>query len=852
MRNPFLWAVFSFLLILCGAEKVFADGTYNFGQIKVGQSDAFLVTDSPDQQAGLRAVSINRTIADILADGHRNPDHIDIRVMKDGHPAVALDDIVILETCPADAQIFGASESELAMRWSSILRDKMLHAEASASSSESNKASAGSVGKPLSERRIFLFLIQISLLLIFACVFGEIFARWGQPAVIGQLTAGIFLGPSVFGALFPDFYRQIFPDENTQGYLLDIVSWLGTIFLLMLTGTETDLNLIKAQGKSAFATATGGMVLAFACGIGTAFIIPQEMLVLPTQRLILGVFLGTVFSVSSVTIIAKVLMDMKLLRRNVGQGILASALIQDVFGCILLALVAALAAKGGCNQMDLIKVPVGMLLFVGFGATIGRKVVLNLLRWVHDRSRIEYASISLVVILLLLSAAITQAIGVHVVLGSFALGVLIAQSPLVGEKILHPLEAVTFGIFAPIFFAAAGLHINLTLLKDPALMIMMVVITVAACLGKIGGSLIGGRLVKMGLWESLSVGFGTNARGTMGLIVGILGFSLGILTVNMFTIIVIMSLFTTAIAPPLLSYALKHVPLDPQEQDRLRREERQSKSFVTKIRRVLLPIKEGSGRQLSARLLKALGQHHPLEATSLTVLSPDTDMENYFSKTLSASSKEGNVTLVNRSLQGDPAEEILKESSLNYDLVVLECESLPDDSSVFGSVIDSVAKKCPCPLLIVRESTKSDDWNLRRILIPTTGLGHTAKAAELGIMIARATSAQVTTLYVEENDNDSNSFSFKSLSEDDARSDTRASDIVEQVSALASAFGVDVDVMVSRSVNAAEEIIRVANLTGADLIVLGASVRPTRRLFLGSTIKDLIKQANCHVAVLSP
>lgn len=835
-----------FFVFLFSHGTAFAAQTNNYAEVKVGAADAFMVTDNGEQNAEQRATLVNQQIANVLQDPARNPDHIDVRVLKDGNPAVTLDDLVIVEVYPADAQIFGASQTDLALRWSSILRSQMAQAK---SQSTKPDAASGQVSKTLSETHVLLFLVQVSLLLLFACIFGEIFARLGQPAVIGQLMAGIVLGPSVFGALFPDFYGHIFPPETTQGYLLDIVSWLGTIFLLMLTGTETDLNLIKAQGKSAIATALGGMILPIILGIGVAYLLPVEMLVLPSQRLILGLFLGTVFSVSSVSIIAKILMDMNLLRRNIGQGILASALVQDVCGCILLALVAALAAKGS-GTMELVKVPVGMLLFVGLGATIGRRLILDLLRWVHDRSHIEYASISLVIILLLVSAAITQFIGVHVVLGSFALGVLIAQSPLVGEKILHPIEAVTLGIFAPIFFAAAGLHVNLTLLRQPDLIVVAILVTAAACLGKIGGCWLGGQVIKMDRWRSLSIGFGTNARGAMGLIVGILGFSLGILTVNMFTVIVIMSLVTTAIAPLLLNFSLSKVPSDPEEEARLKREERQAKSFINKIRRVLLPIKAGSKRQLSARLLKALGQHHAIEATSLTILGSDTNLENYLSETLVASSSEGNITLVGRSVQSDtPADEIVKEATLNYDLVVLESESLSKGTSVFGSVIDLVAKKSPCPLLIVRESDKSQDWNLRRILIPTTGTGHTAKAAELGILIAKACSADVTTLFVDKGESH---LSFKNLSEDNEQSETRARDIVEQVAALAAAFSVEVDVKVSRSVNAADEIIRVAKDCNADLIVLGANIRPTKRLFLGTTVKDVINKSHCHVVILSP
>ncbi|MEZ4535870.1 MAG: cation:proton antiporter [Cyanobacteriota/Melainabacteria group bacterium] len=823
---------------------------YEYGSVKVGHSHLFMVTDGPaGTPATQRAQDINDVIHEILVNKALDPHKIDTVVGAGSNPSVVLGERTIVVVGDKDSKSFGLSKQKLADKWASILRSRLTQLkplyEHAKKKPHSSKESEGS--KTLSEHRVLLFLLQVAVLLTTACICGELMVRFGQPAVIGQLLAGIVLGPSILGLILPEVYLTLFPPEATQGYLLDIVSWLGVIFLLMLTGTETDVNLIKSQGKRAMATSVGGIILPFLLGFAVAYIIPETMLVLPDQRPILGAFIGTVFSMSSVAIIAKVLIDMKLMRRNVGQIILASALAQDVIGCVILAVVAALASSGNSDMMTLLKVPVGMILFVGLGATVGRKLILDGLRWIHDRSNVPFASISFVAVLLLVSSAITQFIGVHVVLGAFAVGVIIAQSPLTGEKVLHPLEAVTMGIFAPIFFAAAGLHVNLTLLREPHLLLITLLVTLMACVGKIAGSYLGGLLVKMDMWESLSVGFGTNARGAMGLIVGILGFSLGILTVNMFSIIVIMSLATTAMTPFLLGRSLSKIAVSADEQDRLEREEQQSQSFVSKIKRVLIPIRPGSSRQLSSKLIATLGQFHAIEATSLTVVANDSEMEDYASRTLAESSKEGNVTLVNRMVKdGNLAHGILEESSRNYDLVVLEPGSLGEKTRS-KAIIESVAKECPCPLVLVREGTKSPDWNIKRILIPTGAEGHTAKAVQLGIVIAKATGAHVTALSVIHERRDYS----RTMMQDDMKNELMAHELVDQVAALAGAFDVQVNSKVHSSVSQAKAILEVAEQLEIDLIVVGGNIRPTSQLYFGDVANEILRRAGCHVAVVS-
>ena len=296
--------------------------------------------------------------------------------------------------------------------------------------------------------------------------------------------------------------------------------------------------------------------------------------------------------------------------------------------------------------------------------------------------------------------------------------------------------------------------------------------------------------------------------------------------------------------PPL---SLAKIDVSEDEQDRLEKEEQQSQSFVSKIKRVLIPIHPGSSRALSSKLIGTLGQFHAIEATSLTLLKSDSELEEYASRTLMESTKEGNVTLVNRMYKGDDhAGRVLEEARKNYDLVVLEPGRLGDDNHE-NPIIQEIARECVCPLLLVRESKQSPDWNIKHILIPTGAEGHTAKAVQLGIVLAKSTGAKVTALAVVEKRKDYT----RTMLQDDMKKELMAREMVDQVAALASAFDVNVKSKVRSSSDHASEILKVSEKLECDLIILGGNIRPTSLLHFGDTASEILKRAKCHVAIVS-
>src|SRR5580704_6827262 len=174
-----------------------------------------------------------------------------------------------------------------------------------------------------------LFLAQIVLLLLVGRLMGEAMQRIGQPAVMGQLIAGILLGPSVFGAIWPEAQRAVFAANPQQQSMIDAVSQLGILMLLLLTGMETDLRLVKKARRAAISTSVAGILVPFACGFALGELLPAAMLPKPDQRIITSLFLGTALSIASVKIVAMVVREMGFMRRNVGMTLIASAIIDD-------------------------------------------------------------------------------------------------------------------------------------------------------------------------------------------------------------------------------------------------------------------------------------------------------------------------------------------------------------------------------------------------------------------------------------------------------------------------------------------------------------------------------------------
>ncbi len=525
--------------------------------------------------------------------------------------------------------------------------------------------------------------------------------------------AGVLLGPSVLGALAPVIARWTIPQTPVQGYLLEVVGLIGVMLLLILTGFETDLALVRRQARTAMGIAIGGLVVPFASGLALGFWFPGDLLVEPDQRAVFALFLATAMSISAIPVLAKILLDMQMMRRDIGQTMLAAGMIDDITGWTMLGIVATLAAVGRITPTNVLISLLTVAVFVVVTATVGRFIVVRGLAFVQDRMKGRDRLLTLIVVLAFLWAGFTHALRLEPVLGAFAIGILFGQMRRLPSDVSHKLEGAALAIFSPIFFAVAGLKVDITSLANPRLLRLALVVIAVATFGKVVGAYLGARyLSNQDHWTSLAYGAGLNARGAVEIIVASIGLSLGILSQEVFSMVVVMAVVTSLAAPFALRAILRRIEPGADEVARLRREESSHGSLVGSIRRVLVPVRPrqsslGGAQVIGATIIGRLAITHGIAVTLLSVGSRNDrvavnefldDVEPLF----------GPNTVVSRRIveSSDPVKAVINEAQHDYDLVVLGATEIDSTSeALFGGVVDEIVRLAPVSSLVVRGET---------------------------------------------------------------------------------------------------------------------------------------------------
>jgi Kef-type K+ transport system membrane component KefB len=411
---------------------------------------------------------------------------------------------------------------------------------------------------------LLVFVLQIGVLLLLAMLLGRLAQRLGMPAIVGELGAGVLLGPSLLANAAPGLAEWLFPQRPEQMHLMDAVAQLGVLLLVGLTGTHVDLRLIRRRGVSAAKVSLAGLIVPLGLGVWVGLELPSSLRQDNADPLIFALFLGVAMSVSAIPVIARTLIDMKLIHRNIGQMILVTAMLSDVVGWLMVSVVTALATttlRAGQVSMSLLYLA-GVL---AFAATGGRLVV----RWVMRmacRSGDRGLPLTAMVIMIALSAAGTHALGLEAVLGAFLCGLLISSCKDVNGAQLEPLHTTVLSVLAPLFFATVGLRMDLTALVNPGLLLAALAVVSVAVVGKFLGAFLGAVTSQMNRWEALALGAGMNARGMIEIIIAMIGVQLGLLTTEMYTIVILTAVLTSLMAPPVLRFAMNRVEHTIEEQ----------------------------------------------------------------------------------------------------------------------------------------------------------------------------------------------------------------------------------------------------------------------------------------------
>jgi Kef-type K+ transport system membrane component KefB/nucleotide-binding universal stress UspA family protein len=697
-----------------------------------------------------------------------------------------------------------------------------------------------------------LFITQIVLLLLAGRLLGELMQRLGQPAVMGQLVAGILLGPSVFGVLWPEAQHAIFADGPEQKAMLNAVSELGILMLLLLTGMETDLKLVKSTWRAAVSVSAAGIIVPFVCGVALGQFLPDAMLPRPDQRLITSLFLGTALSVASVKIVATVVREMRFMRRMVGMTLVASAIIDDTVGWTIIAITSSLALHGALDAATLAQSVLGTGLFLLASFTLGQRLVFALIRWTNDKFISEASVVTAILVVMGVMALITYLLGIHTVLGAFVAGILVGESPILTRHINEQLRGLVVALFMPVFFSLAGLNADLSILKDPQLVGLTVGLIAIASVGKFTGAFLGGSLARLSGRESLALACGMNARGSTEVIVATIGLSLGVISQDLFTMIVTMAIVTTLAMPPTLRWALSRLPLQEAEQTRLDREEFEAKGFITNVERLLVAVDDSANGKLALRLAGLIAASRGITTTVLhlgggSAAEVKAATEEIAGRGMDEGGRQrAHVTVRRDALPLDAA--VTREAQKGYGLLVLGIAKTVAPHGGFHEEIGRIAATYDGPLAVVvarGPHVDASDEGPLNLLVPVRGNKVSRRAAEVALAMARTSNSPMTALYV---------LSAVGLGGAKRRlrrptpSRRYEEAVLKEIVDLADRHGRAIRTALRLDISSEDAILRQTRLGGYNLIVMGVSRPAGDTLFFGKVAAAVLE--NSHHSIL--
>jgi Kef-type K+ transport system membrane component KefB len=405
----------------------------------------------------------------------------------------------------------------------------------------------------LSHSELIHLMVQLCVMLAMGRVMAEVARKFKQPAVVGEILAGIILGPTILGTISLDSFHVLFPETGASAVILDGFTKVAVVMLLFIAGLEVDLHIVFQQGKQAISSSLFGLVIPFFLGFIIPYLFPTYFGDASSQDpLLFPLFMGTAMAISSLPVIVRILMDLKLFKTRIGMLVVASAMIDDLIGWMIFSIILGMIGRGGH-----IGIGYTLLLTVGFTAfmlTFGRGLLNRVLPWINKKLAWPGGLLSLSLSLCFLAAAFTEYIGIHAVFGAFIIGIALGDSEHMSERAKEIVHQFINNIFAPLFFVAIGLKVNFVANFDLWLTVMILIIAFA---GKVIGAVIGTRIGGFTIRESLAAGFGMNARGAMAIILGTVALENGLINEMVFVSIVIMALVTSMTSGPLMKMMLK-------------------------------------------------------------------------------------------------------------------------------------------------------------------------------------------------------------------------------------------------------------------------------------------------------
>lgn len=594
-----------------------------------------------------------------------------------------------------------------------------------------------------------LLLVQLIVIIGLSRLIGR-GARWlGQPLVIAEVVAGIVLGPSLLGLVAPGVLATLFPASSMPG--LTMLSQVGLVLFMFLIGLELDPKLLKGRGRSSVAISHSSIVVPFALGAAAAALWLYEKLADPAVPLSSFVlFMGVAMSITAFPVLARILTDRGLLQSRVGTIAIACAAVDDVTAWCLLAFVVSIVRASDLAQAGL--TTLFALLYIGFVLVVVRPFLARLAARVVSREGLTQNVVAGTLVLLLASAWATELIGIHALFGAFLFGAVIPKEGGLADALAERLQDVAVVLLLPVFFAFSGLRTQIGLLNTVEDWVTCGVIILLAVIGKFGGSAVAARLTGMPWREASAVGVLMNTRGLMELIVLNLGLDLGVISPQLFTMMVLMALVTTFMTTPLLRW---FYPPELMVRDRL--------SPPTPLEpgpapySLLMCVSHGQAGPGMASLARALvgGERAQLHALHLVPperlpLVPEADealpSDAALSPLLGRAEKLGLAVRPLSFVSAEPAADIIRTAQARHaDLVLLGWHKPLFSQTMLGGTVREVMEATSGMVAVLVDRGLTD---VKRVLVPFIGSRHDRAALSLARRMVRQVGAEVTVLHV--------------------------------------------------------------------------------------------------------
>lgn len=533
-----------------------------------------------------------------------------------------------------------------------------------------------------------MLLLQIVTIIFTARTFGFIFNKIGQPTVIGEILAGIFLGPSLLGGWVPEFSTFLFPKESLGN--LQLLSQIGLVLFMFVVGMELDLNLLKNKAKDAVVISHASIIIPYSLGMGYAYIIYQEFAPDGIGFTAFSLFMGIAMSITAFPVLARIIQERNLTKTRLGAIAITCAAADDITAwCILAAVIAIVKAGTFASSLFTIAMALG---YVFVMIKLVQPFLKKLGEVYSNKESISLNIVAAIFGILLISSFITEVIGIHALFGAFLAGAIMPPAFNFRKLIIEKVESVSLGLFLPLFFVFTGLRTQIGLLSEGHLWSVCVMIIAIAILGKFGGSMLAARFTGQSWKDSIGIGALMNTRGLMELVVLNIGYDLGVLKPEIFAMMVLMALVTTFMTGPALDLLNR---FGGKEADEVIVKAKQ------KFRVLLSFANPQSGKKL-ARIANLISGYSKNSTEILALhVTPSADINQFqlaeyekdsFRPIKSEANKLGLSISTSYKVSNDVSEEILKDAnSGSYDIMLVGVGQSVFQGTLLGQFIGMTA-----------------------------------------------------------------------------------------------------------------------------------------------------------------